>query len=83
MTGPGLLGFEERGPWKERKNIYEWIMNPSAFMAKNDYARKLKESFGGIMMTGFPDLTNEEIDSICDYLNQARQFQYGMPVAER
>jgi cytochrome c1 len=82
MTGPGLLGFEERGPWTDRKNVYEWIRNPSAFMAKNEYARKLKESFG-TMMTGFPEMTNEEIDAICDYINQAKQFQSGMPIAER
>jgi hypothetical protein len=35
------------------------------------------------MMTAFPDLTNEEIDAICDYLNQARQAQYEIPVAKR
>ena len=82
MTGPGLLGFEERGPWTDRKNVYGWIRNPSAFMAKNEYAREVKKLFG-TMMTGFPEMTNEEIDAICDYLNQARQFQTGMPIAER
>ena len=49
--------------------MYEWIRNPSAFMEKNEYAKDLKKRFNA-MMTGFPDLTNEEIDSICDYIKQ-------------
>ena len=82
MTGPSLFGFEKRGSWSERKNIYEWIRNPSAFMEKNEYARKLKESSGGTMMTGFPDMTNEEIDSICDYIKYAELIQYFQTVAK-
>ncbi|HEY6503455.1 MAG TPA: cytochrome c [Chitinophagaceae bacterium] len=66
LTGPGLFGFEKRGPWTDRKNVYDWIRNPEAFMARNEYAKNLKETFGGTMMTAFPTLTNEEIDAICD-----------------
>jgi cytochrome c2 len=75
MTGPGLVGFTERGPWAERKNVYEWIRNPSAFMEKNEYARDLKKAFGS-MMSAFPGLSNQEIDAICDYINQARKIQF-------
>ena len=81
MTGPSLLGFEERGPWSERKNIYEWIRNPSAFMAKNEYARQLKEK-SGTMMIGFPEMTNEEIDAICDYIKYAEKSQYDQTIAK-
>jgi len=82
MTGPSIIGFLERGPWTDRQNVYEWIRNPTAFMEKNEYAKDLKKRFNA-MMTGFPDLTNEEIDSICDFIKEAEQVQYGMPVAER
>jgi cytochrome c1 len=82
MTGPSILGFEERGPWADRKNVYDWIRNPAAFMKKNEYARGLKEKYGS-MMTAFPDLTNEEIDAICDYLKYAGQNRYEvMPIAK-
>ena len=76
MTGPGLLGFEEREPWTDRKNVYDWIRNPAAFIVKNEYARKLKESLGGTMMTAFPNLTDGEIDGICDYIRYAEQARY-------
>lgn len=82
MTGPGINGFLERGPWVNRKNVYEWIRNPTAFMEKNEYARELKKVYNS-MMTGFPDLTNEEIDAICEYIRQAEKVQYSMPLAER
>ena len=82
-TGPGLFGFEERSSWNFRQNVYDWIRNPSAFMAKNEYAGKLKEIYDGTMMTAFPDLTNEEIDAICDYINQTEKIRYNTTVGER
>jgi mono/diheme cytochrome c family protein len=66
-TGPALIGFAERGPWADRKKLYQWIQNPSAFMKKNRYTRELKESYG-TMMTAFPTMTNAEIDAICEYI---------------
>lgn len=66
MTGPSLLGFEERGPWHDRNNLYDWIRNPSKFMEKDPYTKSLKERFGSLMQA-FPDLTNEEIDGIADF----------------
>lgn len=77
-TGPSIMGFEERGPWSDRKNLYEWIRNPAAFMAKNDYARGLKEQYG-TMMTAFPELTDEEIDSICDFINETMKASQSQP----
>jgi Cytochrome c len=71
-----LLGFTEREPWNKRQNVYDFIRNPAAFMKKNEYARNLKKIYGS-MMIAFPDLTNEEIDSICDYLKYADR-QHGL-----
>jgi len=81
-TGPGLLGFEERGPWVERKNLYEWIKNPAAFIAKNEYAKQLKKVYSGMVMPAFPDITNEEIDAICEYINHLAKSA-SLPIAER
>lgn len=73
-TGPRLIGFTERGPWTDRKNIYAWIRNPQKFMQTNEYTRELKKQYNA-MMTAFPEMTNEEIDAICEYIN----FQYTPP----
>jgi cytochrome c2 len=81
MTGPGIIGFEQRGPWTERKNIYDWIRNPAAFIEKNEYAKELKAKYG-VLMTAFPDLTEEEIDAICDYIKESAQsVENSMPLA--
>lgn len=69
LTGPSLCGFEERGPWADRKNIYQWVRNPAAFMQKNEYAKNLKESYSGVMMTAFPHLSDNDIDEIINYIN--------------
>jgi mono/diheme cytochrome c family protein len=81
-TGPALAGFEDRGPWVERKNLYDWIKNPAAFIASNEYARELKKVYGGTVMTAFPDLTNEEIDAICDYISDTEKIR-ALPIAKR
>ncbi|MEP7373542.1 MAG: c-type cytochrome [Chitinophagaceae bacterium] len=67
-TGPSILGFEQRGTWGDRQNLYAWIRNPAEFMKRDPYTRALKEKFGS-MMTGFPDITDEEIDNIVAFLN--------------
>jgi len=70
LTGPALRGFTARGPWGEKQNIYDWIHNPAAFMAKDKYTQELKAQYGAIMQA-FPQLTNEQIDAIVEYVNTA------------
>lgn len=67
-TGPALMGFEERGPWSDRKNLYAWVHNPAAFMAKDAYTTNLKNQIGS-MMQAFPDLPEKDIDAIASYIN--------------
>ncbi|MFT3948953.1 MAG: c-type cytochrome [Agriterribacter sp.] len=69
ITGPALSGLEERGPWSDRKKLYAWIHNPAGFMASDPYTQGLKEKFHGVVMTGFPDLTEAQIDAIVTYIN--------------
>jgi mono/diheme cytochrome c family protein len=66
-TGPALADIEYRGPWNNRKSIYEFIKNPPSFMATNRYTQNLKSQYGS-MMTGFPDLGIEGTNAILDYI---------------
>jgi mono/diheme cytochrome c family protein len=70
LTGPALRGFTERGPWGDKQAVYDWIHNPAAFMAKDKYTQDLKAQYG-VIMQAFPQLTNQQIDAIVDYIATA------------
>ncbi|HEU4633375.1 MAG TPA: c-type cytochrome [Flavisolibacter sp.] len=70
LTGPNLRGVEERGPWGDRANLVKWVHNPGAFMASNPYTQGLQKTFGSIM-PGFPQLSEEEIFAIFDWIKTA------------
>ena len=69
LTGPPLAGLLERGPWKERQKLYDWIHNPAAFMGKtyDRYTFCLKAQYG-TMMQAFPQLDEKAIDQIVQYI---------------
>jgi mono/diheme cytochrome c family protein len=68
ITGPALGGVLNRGPWAEdKKHIYAWVRNPAEFMKKDLYTQGLKAKYA-VMMTSFPQLKNEEIDAILNYI---------------
>ncbi len=69
LTGPALAGVEDRGPWSDRKKLYAWIHNPAGFAKTEPYAANLIKEFNGILMTGFPGLSEKEIDAIITYIN--------------
>ncbi len=68
LTGPALRGFTERGPWGDKKKIHAWIQNPAGFMATDPYTQNLKNEYNGVIMTGFADLTEAQIDEIVTYI---------------
>ena len=68
LTGPALAGVESRGPWGDRKKLYAWIHNPSAFAKSDTYAADLLKKYSPVVMTAFPQLTEKEIDAILDYI---------------
>lgn len=65
-TGPGLKGVLDRipgGDWK-----YNWVKNPAGVIKSGDsYIAGLYPAKFKTIMTGFPDLKNEEIDAILAY----------------
>ncbi|AEW02692.1 cytochrome C [Niastella koreensis] len=76
LTGPALGGVTSRGPWTDRKKLYEWVHNPSKFMTTDPYTQGLKQKFG-ITMTAFDGLSTKEIDAVIDYVEKT--FKAGPP----
>ena len=75
LTGPALRGITSRDPWGDRQNLYDWIHNPAAFMAKDSYTQGLKAQYGTIMQA-FPQLTKEDIDEIINYIESSPSYSY-------
>lgn len=66
-TGPALKGAFNRAPG--RQWIYDWVHNSSKMIADGDaYANALHKAWGGVQMTAFPNLSNEQIDAIMEYV---------------
>lgn len=68
LTGPALAGFEERGPWADRKKLYAWVKNPAGFSKTDAYTAGLIKEYG-VIMTAFPQFTDAEIDGLVTYIN--------------
>lgn len=67
LTGPALHGVNERIP--DRKLLYKWVRNPAVVLKSgNVYFNELKKRFGGVVMTPFSSLTDQEIDAILAYI---------------
>ena len=70
LTGPALIGFQNRGHWADRKELHAWVHNPVAYMAKDPYTAGLKAQFGSVMQA-FPNLGDKDIDAIADYITKS------------
>lgn len=75
-VGPALAGLDERGPWHDRKKLYEYIRNPSS-IEKTKYIDSLRKVYGSKHMA-FPDLTDDEISAILEYVN----VDYTRPIVD-
>jgi mono/diheme cytochrome c family protein len=68
LTGPALRGFQDRGPWSDRKELYKWIHNPASYLQTNAYTKALQAKMGGVIMQAFPTFTEKDIDNIAEYI---------------
>lgn len=68
MTGPALAGTSER--WAGREELlYQWIRNSQALIASGDpYAVGLYNQYNKSVMTAFPNLKDEEITALLEYI---------------
>ena len=73
LTGPALGGVQKRIP--DKKLLYKWVRNPTGVLKSgNVYFNDLRKRFGGVVMTGFPSLTDQEIDAIISYVELRSQY---------
>lgn len=71
MTGPNLVGVEER--WEDKDKLYQWIKNSNSLIEEGDpYAVYLFEEWNKIIMPNQP-VTDEDIDQILMYLREWTQ----------
>jgi hypothetical protein len=71
VTGPALHGVTERVP--DKKLLHEWIHNNQRVLASgNKYFNDLYTSFSKTQMSLFPDLKDNEIDAILNYVETAK-----------
>ena len=68
FTGPALKGARDREPSKTW--VYDWIHNSASVIEKDAYAKGLFAKWNKTQMTAFPNLKNEEIDAILDYVEK-------------
>ena len=62
-TGPSLLGVTYRRP---KKWLYEFTRNPAG--TNDKYAECLKQTWQPIIMTAYPNLNNQLLDSLYAYI---------------
>jgi mono/diheme cytochrome c family protein len=78
LTGPALGGFEANWAGYPKEELYEWIRNSQA-MIKRGHPRavELWNQYKPTVMTAFPNLTDDEIESILLYIDGVYSGTYG------
>ena len=77
LTGPALAGTEERWADFPRTDLYDWIRNSQKMIADgHPRAAKLWEEGKPTVMTAFPNLSDEDIENILDYIEAISEGNY-------
>jgi mono/diheme cytochrome c family protein len=66
LVGPALTGVESR--WQDKALLHRFIRNSQEVIAEDAYAKSLFEKYNHTMMTPFPNLKDEDIDAILQYI---------------
>ena len=68
MTGPALKGVEDR--WPDKEKLFAFIRNSEEVIRSDKYARELWLEWNQTAMLPHPDLKDEDIQAILDYIKQ-------------
>jgi mono/diheme cytochrome c family protein len=72
MTGPALGGVEDRWSAFPKKDLYSWIRNSQSLIATGQpRAVELWSKYKPTIMSPFPGLTDEQIESVLLYVKDA------------
>lgn len=70
LTGPALGGVEERWAAFPKKDLYSWIRNSQALVSSgHPRATELWNKWKPVLMSNFPGLTDEQIESTLMYID--------------
>jgi len=69
LTGPALVDVMKR--WEGREDLlYDWIRNSTKVIESGDsYSIRLYNDWDQVQMTSFPNLKDEEIKALLDYID--------------
>jgi mono/diheme cytochrome c family protein len=83
LTGPALGGVQQRWAAYPREDLYAWIHNSQALVAKgHPRAVEVYGKFKPTVMNSFPNLTPDDIESILLYVD-AQVNKVAAPVASQ
>jgi len=71
LTGPALKGAEDR--WPDKQKLYAFIRNSDSVIQTDKYARDLWLQYNQTNMTKHPDLKDENILAILEYVRSVSQ----------
>ena len=71
MTGPALRGVKDR--WPDKEKLYAFIRNSEAIIQKDKYARELWLEWNQTAMLPHPDLTDDDIGAILNYIDSVSE----------
>jgi cytochrome c2 len=67
-TGPNLIGFRERGPWSDKKKIFDYLTDPNKFL-KNKSGKYVVDLYNSTPFVHPAFLiSQEEVDALIRYL---------------
>lgn len=70
LTGPALAGSKDRWASYPKSDLYSWIRNSQALIKKgHPKATELWNQYKPTVMTAFPNLSDDEIESILLYID--------------
>ena len=71
LVGPPMAGAKER--WNDKSKLYDFIRNAPKVIKEDKYAYDFWMKYNQTMMTPFPNLTDEDIDAIFEYVESQKK----------
>ena len=68
LIGPALAGVNNR--WPDKKKLHDYIHNSQAVIKEDAYAKSVFEANNKVIMTPFPNLSDDQIDAILQYIQE-------------